>query len=118
MSICTITMHRSDGDLTEAAEKLCYELRPDAENIRIKSYGSAGNQVILLSCERYFFRNGNYASLTVMMSEFDGVQTADIVGSGGGGGLLNISWGANADFAESAEKALKACGFTTAEKGE
>lgn len=116
MSTYTITMQRTDGDLAAAVEKLSYDLKPDVENIRVKAYGKAGNQVILFSGERYFFRNGSYASLTVMLTEFDGMQTADIIGSGGGEGLFNFSWGANADFAESAERILKTCGFTTVEK--
>ena len=118
MSTYTITMQRTDGDLAAAVEKLSYDLKPDVENIRVKAYGKAGNQVILFSGERYFFRNGSYASLTVMLTEFDGMQTADIIGSGGGEGLFNISLFANSDFAESAEKVLQSYGFTTVEETE
>lgn len=44
------------------------------------------------------------------------MQTADIVGSGGGEGLFNISWFANSDLADSAEKILQKYGFTTVEE--
>lgn len=70
-----------------------------------------GASAVLLSFERYFFRNGSYASLTVMLTETADVQTADIIGSGGGEGLFNISWGANSDFADMAADLLQAHGF-------
>ena len=117
MSATTITMRRyGRGDLQEIANRLWKDLPDMAELIGIRSRGSVGDQAILLSCEKYFFRNGSYASLNVMLTEFDGVQTADIVGSGGGEGLLNISLFANSDFAGSAEKVLKSYGFTTIEE--
>ena len=119
MSATTITMRRyGSGDLQEIADRLWKDLPDMAELIGIRSRGSAGNQAILLSCERYFFRNGSYASLNIMLTEFDGVQTADIVGSGGGEGLFNISLFANSDFAGSAEKVLQGCGFTTVEEND
>ncbi len=43
--------------------------------------------VILLSFEKYYMRNGGYASLTVMLVESEDAQTADIIGSGGGEGF-------------------------------
>ena len=118
MSATIITMRRTGGDLSAAAETLRHDLNTDAEIICLKSHGSPGDQAILVSCEKFFFRNGSYASLNVMLTEFDGVQTADIVGSGGGEGLFNISLFANSDFAESAEKILQNCGFTTVEKND
>ena len=117
MSATTITMRRTGGgDLEELANRLWKDMPDMAELIGIRSHGSPGNQAVLLSCEKYYFRNGSYASLNVLFTEFDGVQTADIVGSGGGEGLFNISLFANSDFAESAETVLKSCGFTTVEK--
>ena len=119
MSATTITMRRyGSGDLQKIANQLWKDLPDMAELIGIRTHGSPGSQAILLSCERYFFRNGSYASLNVMLTEFDGVQTADIVGSGGGEGLFNISLFANSDFAGSAEKVLQGYGFTTIEETE
>lgn len=69
------------------------------------------SSVVLLAFEKYYFRNGNYASLTVMLTDKENVQTADIVGFGGGSGLLNISWGANSNFAEKAADLLQEYGF-------
>ena len=74
-----------------------------------RSYDDAN--VVLLSFEKYFMRNGSYASLTVVLTENEKKQTADIIGSGGGEGIFNISWGANSDFAEMAEKVLSKYGF-------
>ena len=119
MSATTITMRRrASGDLQEIANQLWKDLPDMAELIGIYSHGIPGNQAVLLSCEKYFFRNGSYASLNVMLTEFDGVQTADIVGSGGGEGLFNISLFANSDFAGGAEKVLQGYGFTTVEENE
>ena len=54
-----------------------------------------------------------------MLTEFDGVQRADIVGSGGGEGIFNFSLWANDEFAEDAQRALEAMGFTaTAEEND
>ena len=39
------------------------------------------------------------------------MQTADIVGSGGGEGLWNFSYGANAEFADMAVEVLQEYGF-------
>lgn len=70
-----------------------------------------GASAVLLSFERYYFRNGSYASLAVMLTEQENLQTADIIGSGGGEGLFNISWGANSDFANMAAGLLQKYGF-------
>lgn len=69
----------------------------------------------LLSFEKYYFRNGSYAGLTVMFTETVDTQTADITGFGGGEGLFNLSWGANTHFAEEAVRILKRYGFSIEE---
>ena len=73
--------------------------------------------VSVLAFEKYFFRNGSYASLTVVLTENGDEKTADIIGSGGGEGLFNISWGANAEMAEKAERILSKYGFRTVARG-
>jgi len=67
--------------------------------------------VILLCFEKYYFRNGSYASLTVMLTEYESKQTADIIGFGGGAGILNISYGANSNFTNIAKNLLVEHGF-------
>jgi len=71
----------------------------------------------VLAFEKYFFRNGSYASLMVVLTENGDEKTADIIGSGGGEGLFNISWGANAEMAEKTERILSRYGFRTMAKG-
>lgn len=67
--------------------------------------------VILLCFEKYYFRVGSYASLTVMLTEYESQQTADIIGFGGGSGVFNISYGANSNFTNLARKLLAEHGF-------
>lgn len=119
MSATTITMQRrAADDLSAVAETLYRELDRSAEIICFTSRGAADSQAILISGEKFFFRNGSYASLSVMLTEFDGVQTADIVGSGGGEGLFNISLFANSDFADKARQILQSCGFSAVEEND
>ncbi len=71
-----------------------------------------GAAVILLTFEKYYIRSDGYASLTVMLAEDGPVQTADIICSGGGEGILGLSWGANRSFADMAVRILEQNGFT------
>ena len=66
-------------------------------------------KTLLLVYENYFFRNGSYASLIIMLSENQGKQSADIIASGGKEALFSL--GAERDFAKCGVKALKAIGF-------
>ena len=119
MSSITMSMHRyGEGDIFEVAKQLWREISQTAELICLQERYGSGGQAILLSCEKYFFRNGSYASLNVMLTEFDGVQRADIVGSGGGEGIFNFSLWANDEFAEDAQRALGAMGFTVTAESE
>ena len=70
-----------------------------------------GIKVCLLSFEKYYFRNGSYANLSMMFMEANGIQTVDCIGSGGGNGLLNLSWGANRNFARLGYEELLKLGF-------
>ena len=72
-----------------------------------------GVEIWTLVYEKFFFRNGSYASLSIILTEFDNKQTAVLVGSGGGEGLFNFNWGADRDYVKSCEKALQECGFET-----
>lgn len=70
-----------------------------------------GLDIALLSFERYYFRNNSYAGLSVMLTESEETQTADVIGFGGGTGLLNVSFWANSETSELAEKLLREHGF-------
>ena len=98
--------------IDELTDTLKQQLNFDAELVYETKKAFSEATVVLLSFEKYFLRNGNYASLTVMLTEKDNIQTADIVSSGGGEGLLNFSWGSNDSFAQSAVKILKKHGFS------
>ena len=67
--------------------------------------------VCVMAFEKFFFRNGSYTSLTVVLTEDGESKTADIIGAGGGEGLFNISWGANEEIAMDAVKVLSRFGL-------
>ena len=68
--------------------------------------------VLLLVYEKYFFRVNSYATLTVLLTEQGETQTAQIVSSGGGNSMSNISLGANQRFAKKCVQALEEAGFS------
>ena len=94
-------------------EELCDIIGKEiiAEFLHKKVVEMGTGTVILLAFEKLYFRVESYVSLTIMLTEDRLVQTADIIGSGGGGGLFNFDWGANASFANSAAEILKQYGF-------
>lgn len=109
----------------------CYDIQKSVEDLgehlkeKIKAemvcedYKVLGNAVVmLLSFEKYYLRNGSYASLTVMVTDDGQIQTADIIGSGGGEGVWNFSFGANEEFADMASNILLEYGFQEIEPQE
>ena len=66
-------------------------------------------KTLLLIFENWFLRTGSYASLVIMLSEYQGYQSADIIATGGKKALF--SFGAESDFAKFGEDALKNLGF-------
>ena len=76
---------------------------------KIEALGDA--EAALLIFEKLYFRNGSYSNLTVELTSYDSIQKAIVIGSGGGEGVLNISWGANSDFARRACERLNELGF-------
>ena len=69
------------------------------------------NNAILLCFEDFYYRNKGYTALTIAITENERMQEAVVVGFGGGDGMLNISWGANGDFAQRGVEALVELGF-------
>ena len=67
--------------------------------------------MLLLILERYYMRNGSMAVSTVQIIDSGEVQQVTIIGTGGGEGLMNISLGANQDFARRVAKVLAKLGF-------
>ena len=66
-------------------------------------------KTLLLIFENWFLRTGSYASLVIMLSEYQGYQSADIIATGGKENFF--SFGAESDFAKLGEDALKNLGF-------
>lgn len=66
-------------------------------------------KTLLLIFENWFLRTGSYASLVIMLSEYQGYQSADIIATGGKEAFF--SFGAEGDFAKFGEDALEKLGF-------
>ena len=65
--------------------------------------------------EKYYFRTGSYASATIVLTEYEQNQTACIVSSGGGVGVVNFSFGSNRKSASEYVQILESCGFCIVE---
>lgn len=89
-----------------------------AEQISKVEHHFDGAEVWLLVYEKYYFRTGSYNSLTVLLTEQDERHTAEIIATGGGGGIANISYGANRKFAKECIQALTEIGFTVETESE
>lgn len=99
--------------LQEIHEKIHYI--EGAEQISKSVQTVGGVTIWTLAYEKYYFRAGSYTSLTVVLTEHGEEQTACVVASGGGAGLVNHSLGAKRNFAKACVRALESCGFTVTE---
>ena len=70
-------------------------------------------KLMLLVGEDIFLRAQGTISLMVLLLEKDGVQTAEVISSGGGEGM-SFAFGANRSFAKYCQQALETCGFQNA----
>lgn len=66
-------------------------------------------KTLILIYERWYIRTGSYASLVIMLSEYQGYQSADMIATGGKEKFF--SFGAEADFVKCGEDALRKLGF-------
>ena len=76
----------------------------------------ADGKVTLLCFEKFYFRSNSSAALTIMANETKDLTEVEIISLAGGEGLLNISWGANKNFAQKVVEALQRIGFEVIEK--
>lgn len=108
----SLTIQMTGNNTTPIAETV-HALRQSLDGACIseiwRELGDA--TAVLLSYEKYFFRNGSYTGLTILLTESTSTQHADIIGFGGGEGLLNISWGSNSEYADDAAHILQSLGF-------
>lgn len=74
-----------------------------------RSFGDAELSQLIL--ERLFMRNSSYASLTALFVSENGKVTVDLVTSGEGSGVFNISWGAGKSYIKDVEKCLTSMGM-------
>jgi len=81
-----------------SAEKIILDF---GESVYSETRKIGAYSVMLCVFEQLFFRVGSYASLTVMLTEADSGVDITAIGSGGGNGLFNISWGAENSYVES-----------------
>jgi len=95
--------------LHQAHEKIHYITGAEAVFEKKQHFGET--EVWLLVYEKYFFRVNSFAALTVLLTEEGGRQTAQIVTSGGGNSMSNVSYGAEKRFAKECVAALTEAGF-------
>lgn len=53
------------------------------------------NDVYVISFEKYFFRNGSYTALNIIINYENNSTYVTLIGFGGGDGLFNYSRGSN-----------------------
>lgn len=113
MSSAIIKMKRgSETDLAEVSKSILDDFKGDVAELSLEQMSEVnGVKVLLLILERYYMRNGSMAVSTVQIIDSGEVQQATIIGTGGGKGLMNISLGANQDFARRVAKVLAKLGF-------
>lgn len=111
----TLTMTGS-GRVDAMADLLTQKLEAGSAGCELVSrvsreYGPV--QTVLLVFQKYYWRNNGQASLTLLFtgSGSGGTVTVDLIGSGGGVGLLGLSLGAESDFVEDVEELLSEQGF-------
>lgn len=63
-----------------------------------KFYEQENCKTILAVFEKYYIRNNSFTNLTILLTQNNNETILDIVGSGGGFGIFNISIGSNTDI--------------------
>lgn len=98
-------------EIREGMKSEFYKKKLDVEFVGeiVRELGET--KTMLLIFERYYLRTESYASLNVLISEYKGYQSADIISTGGK--ELLFSWGAEENFAAWGEEVLKSLGFLT-----
>ncbi|NRD79865.1 hypothetical protein HPT25_21240 [Bacillus sp. BRMEA1] len=71
-----------------------------------KVTGDDEKEISILVFEKFFFRTGNTASLTVTVDNFGGVTVVKCISSGNGDGILDIDWGVGKSFIKQIRKKL------------
>lgn len=111
MAGATITMK---ADKQKTLQEIHAEIHyiVDAEQVSKTEQTVDGVTIWTLAYEKYFFRTSSFTSVTVVLTEHENEQTACVIASGGGTGMVNHSLGANRRFAKECVEKLEGCGFT------
>ena len=113
MASRTITMYSEKRyeleELKEGIKSEFYKMHFDAEIVGEVARELGETKTLVLLFERYYLRTESHASLIVLLSEFRGYQSADIIATGGK--ELLFSFGAEENFAKWGEEALRNLGF-------
>lgn len=119
MSNMVYNMHRESDDSLENLANHIFERfnqKTIGSDLVVNKVTDVDNsKILLLMLEKYFFRTGSMACVTIQCISSKGVQNATIIGTGGGTGILNFSFGANSSFANQAQAILEEIGFENIE---
>ena len=108
--IINMTRKENISDYDAVAAKLT-----EACGVKQVNATKVGEDSVVFSFEKYFARTNSFASLTVILENTAEGNKATIIASGAGESPLNFSFGANAGFADKAQKILcKEFGYTVA----
>ena len=120
MSCTTIELNRETlTGLEEIGKKIQEDLSGDfvSSELAVRKITEVADvRVLLMVFEKCYWRNGSMAVTVVQITDSGGEQRAVVAGTGGGEGILNISFGANRDYAERISEALMRMGFQVAGK--
>jgi hypothetical protein len=109
-------IRRGRGSFRTVVSQLQEELLNSALSIELvdsQEYLVGDAHVGLYVYDKYYWRAGNRASLSVSVVENEGRITVCAIGSGGGqGAFFRFSWGAESDFAETVGAVLDRMGFS------
>lgn len=87
--------------LEDTAAKIYDNVTSSVTGSQLDSYDIKtpdGKKCTVLVFEKYFYRVGNYVTLTVVLDNFDGKTRVHAVSGGGGHNLINFDWGASDSF--------------------
>ncbi len=101
---------RGTGDIEQITVDMIEMLEKVGKSCELIGASSRGSNVMIVF-EKYYFRSNSTASLSIMLTEKDGSIYADVMGSGGGTGIFNVSWDAEENFVGSAKSVLLGMGF-------
>ena len=98
--------------LPELADCLVDRFREEQAEVSLKQISDVnGAKVLLLVLEKFYMRNASMTVCAIQIIDSGEEQTATIVGTGGGDGMLNISLGSNKNIARKAVDILSGLGF-------